>query len=116
MADKIDLNTAGVGELTQLPGIAKNMAYKIVNHRARHGMFTDWEELREINNFPMERLEEIRGRAKLTVPPDAAAPRNLKSEHLNRVAKKPAGYTRKIRSTRRSDKMQQTRGGGRKAA
>ena len=45
MPAKINVNTASPKELTQLPGIAKNMAYRIVNHRDRHGFFTHWEEL-----------------------------------------------------------------------
>src|SRR5581483_6473253 len=61
----IDLNSASVGTLTQLPGIAKNMAYRIVDYRDKHGPFSSWEELERIKEFPTERLEEIKLRAVL---------------------------------------------------
>lgn len=51
MADLININTANAKRLTQLPGIAKNVAYRIVNHRKRHGYFTHWEELLEVKRF-----------------------------------------------------------------
>src|SRR5690242_715381 len=59
----IDLNSASVSTLTQLPGIAKNMAYRIVNYRDKHGPFSSWEEVERIKEFPRERLEEIKLRA-----------------------------------------------------
>jgi competence ComEA-like helix-hairpin-helix protein len=106
---KINLNTADVGELTQLPGIAKNTAYKIVNHRARHGFFDTWEELKEVKGFPVARLDEIKGRAVLTSPvlgPGAPPPpRRVDTTHMGEVQKKPAGYSKSIRSTRRQDKL-----------
>jgi hypothetical protein len=73
---KIDLNSAGAGELSQLPGISKNIAYRIVNHRKRHGWFTSWDELVEAKEFPSDRLDEIKLRAKLSCPdePGACAP------------------------------------------
>ena len=61
----IDLNTATVGTLTQLPGVAKNMAYRIVNYREKHGPFTSWNDLQQVKDFPIERLEEIKTRAVL---------------------------------------------------
>jgi competence protein ComEA len=65
MADRINLNTASRKELTQLPGIAKNIAYNIVNHRKRHGYFTHWEELLEVKEFPRESLAKIKARGTL---------------------------------------------------
>ncbi|MCI0351905.1 MAG: helix-hairpin-helix domain-containing protein [Acidobacteriales bacterium] len=102
---RIDINSAGVGQLTQLPGIAKNTAYKIVNHRQRHGLFTSWEELTGVKTFPTERLAEIKGRAELKVPEDARPARGVKRAHLERMRKKPGGYTKAMRSGRRPGKM-----------
>jgi len=68
MPAKINVNTASPKELTQLPGIAKNMAYRIVNHRDRDGFFTHWEELTEVKEFPVDALEEIKARATLEMP------------------------------------------------
>jgi len=63
MSDVININTASTKELTQLPGIAKNVAYNIVNHRKRHGYFTDWKELLEVKDFPERALDRRRPRA-----------------------------------------------------
>ena len=107
---KIDINTAPAHILTQLPGVSKTVAYRIVNHRQRHGFLTSWEELREIKEFPVERLEEIKTRATLTCPDvECAPPRHSGGEHhLERVAKKPAGNTRKLRATRGPDRAHDT--------
>jgi hypothetical protein len=107
--EKININAASPKQLTQLPGIAKNLAYRIVNHRKRHGFFTHWEELAEVKEFPVEALERIKQRATLDPPPrlneDFLGPRRIKSAHLAEVKKKPKGYTKAIRSTRSADKM-----------
>ncbi|HZR33043.1 MAG TPA: helix-hairpin-helix domain-containing protein [Terriglobales bacterium] len=113
MPTTIDINSATVGLLTQLPGIAKNMAYKIVNHRQRHGLFTSWDEMKEIKGFPTERLPEIKSRATLICPKGegpCAPPRHADTSHLEKVEKKPAGYTRKLRNTRSPDKLRQRAG------
>jgi hypothetical protein len=103
----IDLNTAGVGILTQLPGISKDIAYRIVNHRKRHGWFTAWEELLEVKDFPAKRLVEIKSRATLSCPdePGSCTPPRHLEKHLIEAKKKPEGYTRSIRTTRRPEKM-----------
>jgi hypothetical protein len=110
MADKININTAAPKDLTQLPGIAKNLAYRIVNHRKRHGFFTNWQELLQVKEFPVEALPEIKKRATLEPPPDVhrwdfVGPRRVKPAHLEEVGKKPRAYTKSIRSTRRQDRM-----------
>jgi helix-hairpin-helix protein len=109
----IDLNTAGVKLLTQLPGVSKDIAYHIVNHRNRHGYFTAWEELLEVKGFPKEKLDWIKERAVLGHPEgepgDFTPPRHLQS-HLTNESKKPRGYTRSMRATRRPDKLRQAAG------
>jgi|SRR5215469_3761722 len=112
MTGEININTAAAKELTQLPGIAKNTAYRIVNHRKRHGYFTHWEELLEVKEFPEHALDKIKQRAKL-LPPEGVlkeefGPRRLKKGHLEREAKKPKGYTKAIRSTRSPDRMKRS--------
>jgi helix-hairpin-helix protein len=102
---RIDINSAGVAELTQLPGIAKNTAYNIVNHRQRHGLFTAWEELVEVKDFPTARLSQIKLRAELKLPEEARSARAVTRAHLERLRKKPAGYTKASRSSRRPGKM-----------
>lgn len=110
MSDKINLNTASTKELTQLPGVAKNIAYNIVNHRERHGFFTNWEELGEVKEFPIEALERVKERAIIAPPPDIrpqdfTGPRRIKPGHIAEVAKQPKGYTKAIRTTRRQDRI-----------
>jgi competence ComEA-like helix-hairpin-helix protein len=108
-SSKISINTADTKELTQLPGIAKNLAYRIVNHRNRHGFFTYWEELTEVKQFPAEALDRIKQRATLECPADVkeggAGPRRLKPTHLEEIKKKPKGYTKAIRATRSADRL-----------
>jgi hypothetical protein len=108
----IDLNTAPVTELTQLPGISKDIAYRIVNHRKRHGLFTAWAELLEVKTFPAGRLEEIKSRATLSCPDgrDGCAPPRHLAKHLKRAKKKSETLTRALRSTRRSDRMKESSG------
>lgn len=105
----IDINSATVRQLTQLPGIAKNLAYRLVNHRARHGLFASWEELKEVKGFPVERLAEIKARATLICRDEEGIrckpPRHLESTHLEEIQKKPAGYTRAARRTRRPARL-----------
>ena len=108
MDPKININTSGPKQLTQLPRVAKNLAYSIVSHRERHGLFTHWEELAEVKGFPADAIDAIKARATLVVPgevEEGTSPRRLKARPKD--AKKPAGYTRKIR-TRRSSRMKRS--------
>jgi competence ComEA-like helix-hairpin-helix protein len=82
----LNLNTATPKELTQLPGIAKNVAYRIVNHRKGHGLFTHREELLEVRDLPPPALHRIKQRATLAAPPDMGddllGPRRNQAEPL----------------------------------
>lgn len=95
---KIDLNTATMKHLTGLPGIAVNVARKIVAYRNRHGgVIHDWDELLEVNGFPADRLEEIKARATLVLPSSQRQPsergklRHFPGQHSERKASKRAG-------------------------
>jgi competence ComEA-like helix-hairpin-helix protein len=110
MITTININTATVKELTQLPGIAKNLAYRIVNHRNRHGYFTHWEELLEVKEFPAAALDQIKQRANISPPAGILkkefGPRRIKSGHIEKAAgKKPKGNTKGIRATRSSYRL-----------
>jgi competence ComEA-like helix-hairpin-helix protein len=109
MITSININTSTVKELTQLPGVAKNLAYRIVNHRNRHGYFTHWEELLEVKEFPAAALDKIKQRANILPPAgilkEEFGPRRIKTRHLERTAKKPKGYTKAIRATRSQDRL-----------
>src|SRR5947208_1158715 len=112
MTTTININTATAKELTQLPGIAKNLAYRIVNHRNRRGYFTNWEELLEVKEFPADALDEMRKRASILPPKgilkEEFGPRRLKAAHLEKAGKKPKGYTKKIRATRSPDRLKRS--------
>jgi hypothetical protein len=89
MLEKININTSTTREFTQLPGIAKNLAYRIVNHRDRHEFFTHWGELAEVKEFPMNNLDRIKQHATLDTAPDVDpskfnGPRRVKPAHLQR--------------------------------
>ena len=109
MNSTMNINTATVKQLTQLPGIAKNLAYRIVNHRNRHGYFTHWEELLEVKEFPADALEQIKQRANIYPPAgilkEEFGPRRIKTGQIERAKKKPKGYTKAIRATRSSDRL-----------
>ncbi len=109
MPDKMDINTATTKQWTRLPGISKTLAYRIVNHRGRHGLFTHWEELTVIRDFPVDALDLLKTRAELRPSPDAQeggfGPRQMKTARLAKLAKKPKGYTKVTRATRRPEKL-----------
>jgi competence ComEA-like helix-hairpin-helix protein len=109
MSTAININTATVKELTQLPGIAKNLAYRLVNHRNRHGYFTHWQELLEVKEFPADALDKIKQRANILPPAgilkEEFGPRRVKAEHLEKAKKKTKGYTKAIRATRTPDRL-----------
>ena|SRR5579884_2455398 len=107
--EKIDLNLAGVRTLTQLPGVSKTMAYRIVNHRQRHGYLTDWEELKEIEEFPVDKIDAIRQRATLTCRDvECNPPRRVKASRIAEIKKETAGFTRKTRATQGSNRFRDT--------
>jgi hypothetical protein len=110
--ERIDLNTAPATLLTQLPGVSKDIARKIVNYRERHGWFTAWEELKAVPHFPADRLDEIQEHALLSCPEDRPGqtqteclpPRHLSEEKLERKSSHSGGYTNDLRARRRGSK------------
>lgn len=59
----LDLNSAERKLLTQLPGVTKDVAYKIVNYRNRHGGFSDWPDVKAAIGFSTERMRVLKERA-----------------------------------------------------
>lgn len=108
--ERIDVNRASAKVLTQLPGVGISLARAIVNHRQRHGLFTAFAELREVKQFPVERLDEIRRRAVLGGLEGFPPVRHAESTHLDRLLKKTGGYTKALRSTRGKDRVHETVG------
>jgi DNA uptake protein ComE-like DNA-binding protein len=48
----MDLNKTSRKLLTQLPGISKDLAYKVVNYRNQHGGFSEWSDVESVLRLP----------------------------------------------------------------
>jgi len=57
--DEININKASAAELSQLIYISKSLAFDIVVYRDRNGAYESFEELRNIDKFPTEKLDRI---------------------------------------------------------
>ena len=86
--NKIDLNSADVSLLTQLPGVAKNVAYDIVNYREQHGGFSAWDDLQNIRSLPQDKhaMEALQDAAFLG-PRPATKPDNSRRVLTRRLGK-----------------------------
>ena len=55
----VNINTADVTELAQLPGIGEVLAQRIVDYRSVHGSFTAEEQLTNVDGIGEGKLEAI---------------------------------------------------------
>ncbi|MEN6521312.1 MAG: helix-hairpin-helix domain-containing protein [Armatimonadota bacterium] len=56
----VNINTAGLGELDQLPGIGPVTAQKIIDYRNQIGRFSTIEQLENVKGIGPKKLEQIR--------------------------------------------------------
>jgi hypothetical protein len=61
--DLMDLNNASRKLLTQLPGISKDLAYRIVNYRKQHGGFSEWSDVESLLELPHATMAALKKRA-----------------------------------------------------
>lgn len=62
---RINLNTATVSQLDQLPGIGPALAERIVRWRREHSGFRSVDQLRQVSGIGDRRLAELRDRVRL---------------------------------------------------
>jgi comEA protein len=60
MAERININTAGLSELMRLPGIGPAMAERIISYRTEHGPFRIIEDIVKVRGIGPARLEQLR--------------------------------------------------------
>jgi competence protein ComEA len=65
----LDLNTATLGQLEQLPGIGPSTAKAIIRFREKSGPFQRVEDLLAIHGISKKRLEVLRPYIKVAPPP-----------------------------------------------
>ena len=63
--DKVNLNTADVGELTTLPGIGEARARDIIAYRDNHGGFSSIQEIKEVSGIKDAVFEKIKEKIKV---------------------------------------------------
>lgn len=63
VAAPVDINTAGVDELAQLPGVGPAAARRIVEYRDEYGRFGSLDELSRVEGFDADRVVGLSDRA-----------------------------------------------------
>ena len=55
----LNINTADIWQLQQLPGIGEMLAQRIVDYRSAHGSFTSLEQLLDVDGIGSAKLQAI---------------------------------------------------------
>ena len=61
----LNINTASVGELEQLPGIGEEFASRIIEHRGKYGKFQRLEDLILVRGMSDKKFRELRDLVKV---------------------------------------------------
>jgi len=56
----VDINTAEVGELGELPQVGPTLARRLIEHRERHGRFRSFDDLLHVKGIGPKTLEGLR--------------------------------------------------------
>ncbi len=62
---KININTAGETELTQLPGIGPVTAQKIMDYRKTNGLFKTIDDIKNVSGIGDKKFEQIKDKIKV---------------------------------------------------
>ena len=57
---RVSINTAGIEELTALPGIGEATAEKIIRYREEHGLFQEISDIMNVSGIGESKFEKIR--------------------------------------------------------
>lgn len=59
-SSKININKAGIEELTTLPGVGDSLAQKIFNYRKENGNFKSIDDLKNVNGIGDKKFESLK--------------------------------------------------------
>jgi len=71
--DTVDLNRAGVEELSTLPGVGPVIAGRIVNYREEQGRFGRIEDLLNVRGIGEKKFLQLRDRVSVQEPEEAVS-------------------------------------------
>ena len=60
MSKNLDLNTASEQDLTEIQGIGKDHAKKIIEYRNQIGPFKSWEDVKRIPGMPGNMMDTLK--------------------------------------------------------
>lgn len=74
-AAKVNINTATVEQLSELPGVGEKLAARIVEHRQKQGPFKSTQELMNVKGIGEKNLQKLQPYLTVTDPARGSASR-----------------------------------------
>lgn len=56
----LNLNTAGIDELTRVTGISRERAQLLLDYRDEHGEFRTWDDVKSVPGFSQKLIELLK--------------------------------------------------------